>query len=109
MHTLTETAVNNSKNQKNQHSDNSNSDYPICSHPGRSNVSLLSRIRGTLRIGGTIPTSHTPQGLDTRINITLALMQILPRMLNRLSLLMQIRQRTTTDIFCFKRKSLTFL
>jgi hypothetical protein len=36
-------------------------------------------------------------------------MQILPRPLNRLSLLMQIRKRATTNILRLKRKPLTFL
>jgi hypothetical protein len=36
-------------------------------------------------------------------------MQILPRPLNRFSLLMQIRKRTTTNILRLKRKPLTFL
>ena len=79
---------------------------PICSHPIQQSVhSSLIRMGYN---GSKLPTSHPPQCLHTPIHIPLTLQHRLPRMLNRLPLQLQIRQRPPPNILCLIRNPLTF-
>ncbi len=53
-----------------------------------------------------VPTRHPPQRLHTPLHIPLTLQQAPPRMLNRLPLRMQIRQRPPPDILRLQRDPL---
>jgi hypothetical protein len=56
-----------------------------------------------------LPTRHPPQRLHTPINISLTLQQCIACMLDRLSLSMQIRQRTRPNSLRIIRQRLTSL
>lgn len=55
---------------------------------------------------GAVPTGHAPQSLDTRINISLTLLEIIASMLNRLPLPVQIGQHVPPNIFRLQRRPL---
>ena len=100
---LFELAVDDSENKQNQNRNNGNGYNPICSHPvSRSSVKHLPKYAAT-GIRDDLPTRHPSQCLHTPIDVSFTLQQNIPCMLNRLSLPMQIRQRTRTDSLCLIR------
>lgn len=66
-------------------------------------------ISGEERAEGAIPTSHALQGLYTRVDISLALVQIHPRALDRLPLLLEVRQGVAANVLRLQRDPLAFL
>lgn len=88
-----ELAINDGDNKKNKDRNDSNGDYPIRSHPVKYLVRLAfqtsPRTMGrekTNKEGGSLPTGHAPQSLNASINVAFTLVQVIARMLNRLSL-----------------------
>lgn len=71
-------------------------------------ISLLKTASPT-GLRDDLPTRHPPQRLHTPIHIPLTLQQRRIRMLNRLPLPMQIRQRTRPNRLCIIRERLTRL
>ena len=62
--------------------------------------------RGKCQEGSSLPTRHPPQCLHATVHVSLALQHSHPRMLNRLPLQLQIRQRISADHLRFIRDDL---
>lgn len=108
-----EFAVNNGENQKNKDGNDSNSNHPIRSHPNKkcqqhATIPIIESIKEEGK-GESVPTSHTPQSLDTSINITLTLLQIVASISDLLTLLIQSAQRAARNILRIQRHTLTLL
>jgi hypothetical protein len=90
--TLMELAINDSKNQQDQNSNNRDRDYPIRSHPVRRERSKVSNLRskGVNLQGKSLPTGHAPKRLDARVYISFALLQSRSCMLDGLPLLVEV-------------------
>ena len=101
---LLELAIHHCNNQDDQHRNDRDRYHPICSHPTNPLVSPHFQDKGK---GSNSPTSHPPQRLNTPIHIPLTLQHRLPRMLNRLPLQLQIRQRAPPNILRLIRYPLT--
>ena len=101
---LLEFAIHHRNYQNDQHRNDRNCYYPICSHP---TIQLVNQHSQEQEIGEQIPTSHPPQRLHAPIHIPLTLQHRLPRMLNCLPLQLQIRQRAPPNILRLIRYPLT--
>lgn len=108
--TLMELAVNNSNNQKNQDRDDRNSNHPIRSHPIKQLASdTCSLIISKMGYRRTVPTGHAPQSLNTRVHISLALVQVVSCMLDSLPLHIQICKDVAPHILGLQCCPLTLL
>jgi hypothetical protein len=107
---LTELANDHGEDQEYKHRDDRNRNHPICSHPTMGQLVFITpRHPAKVVWENTVPTSHPPQSLHTPINIALALKERTLRMLNRLPLPMQIRQRVRANRLRFVGKGLARL
>lgn len=103
---LMEFAVDDQDYKKNEHGDYRNRYNPICSHPAPKSAQNSSDRSGGVK-GMKLPTRHPPKRLHTAIHIPLTLQHRRPRMLNRLPLYLQIRQRSPSNILRLIRHPLT--
>jgi len=111
---LLKLAIHNRNNQNHQHRNNRHGYNPICSHPATeiSPSSLppknLTTTKNPKEPGRKeLPTRHPPQSLHTPIHIPLTLQHRRPRMLNRLPLHLQVRQRIPSNPLRLMRNPLT--
>lgn len=104
-----ELAPNDGNDQKNEDGNNGNSNHPIRSHPKRPKLASSKLTPHQQPHRGSVPTSHAPQSLDTGIHISLTLLQIIPRVLDRLPLSIQISQHVAPNILRLQRNPLTLL
>lgn len=70
---------------------------------------LVSQCPRISHKGESVPTGHAPQSLDTSINVTLALLQVIPGIGDLLPLLIECTERPASDILRVQRHSLTLL
>ena len=107
---LAELGINHSNDKENKDRYDRHCYNPICSHPNQAKHQHIPHHSRTTFIGGqkgeSIPTRHPPQRLHTPIHIALALKNRQARMLDLLSLQLQIRQGPASNLLRLVRHPL---